>query len=133
MSLVVFKIIRIKKCNYITYIQVFSHTKGEAWQSAPSLSTLQRVSNIFVCLFLIQSWFFQKFLKIVSWKNSSALQFFCNFEKSKGNYVVDADGNVLLDCFQQVTTLPLGEFVKKNFQLCSVITYASTSRFFVNF
>ncbi|XP_028395093.1 4-aminobutyrate aminotransferase, mitochondrial-like [Dendronephthya gigantea] len=39
--------------------------------------------------------------------NSSA-HFFLNYEKSRGNYAVDADGNVLLDIFQHIAALPLG-------------------------
>ncbi|XP_065898677.1 4-aminobutyrate aminotransferase, mitochondrial-like [Dysidea avara] len=31
-----------------------------------------------------------------------------NFEKSQGNYAVDADDNVMLDLFGQIATLPLG-------------------------
>jgi len=31
-----------------------------------------------------------------------------NFEKSQGNYAVDADDNVMLDLFGQISTLPLG-------------------------
>ena len=42
-------------------------------------------------------------------QNTAALAFFCDFEKSKGNYLVDADDNVLLDCFQQISSLPLGK------------------------
>ena|SRR3989338_4141641 len=34
--------------------------------------------------------------------------FVANFEKSKGNFVVDADDNVLLDTFTQISALPLG-------------------------
>ncbi|XP_076818755.1 4-aminobutyrate aminotransferase, mitochondrial-like [Clavelina lepadiformis] len=41
-------------------------------------------------------------------QNTAVLSLFCNFEKSKLNYLVDADGNILLDCFQQISTLPLG-------------------------
>ena len=42
-------------------------------------------------------------------QNTGALGLFCDFEKSKENYLVDADGNVLLDCFQQISSLPLGK------------------------
>ena len=37
-----------------------------------------------------------------------AVHFFADFEKSKGNYVIDADGNALLDVFAQISSLPLG-------------------------
>jgi len=33
-----------------------------------------------------------------------------NFEKSQGNYAVDADDNVMLDLFGQISTLPLGMY-----------------------
>ncbi|CAK8671881.1 4-aminobutyrate aminotransferase, mitochondrial-like [Clavelina lepadiformis] len=41
-------------------------------------------------------------------QNTRAVSLFCDFEKSKINYLVDADGNKLLDCFQQISSLPLG-------------------------
>lgn len=40
--------------------------------------------------------------------NADAVVLYCNFDKSRGNYLVDADGNVLLDLFQQISSLPVG-------------------------
>lgn len=37
-----------------------------------------------------------------------------DFEKSKGNYFADVDGNVYLDVFQQISSLPLGNSVKQS-------------------
>ncbi|GMI02439.1 hypothetical protein TrLO_g26 [Triparma laevis f. longispina] len=38
----------------------------------------------------------------------SSVHFFCDYNSSYGNYVVDADGNRLLDVFSQIASLPLG-------------------------
>jgi 4-aminobutyrate aminotransferase / (S)-3-amino-2-methylpropionate transaminase len=40
--------------------------------------------------------------------NSDAIMFFANYTKSQGNYIVDADDNILLDIYMQVASLPLG-------------------------
>jgi len=42
-----------------------------------------------------------------------SIQFFVDYQKSQGNYIVDADGNTLLDVFTQVATKKLLEWVKK--------------------
>ena len=41
-------------------------------------------------------------------QRTEQLHMFCDFEKSKGNYLVDVDDNRYLDVFQQISSLPLG-------------------------
>ena len=45
----------------------------------------------------------------LSGQQSGTVNFFVDYEKSRGNYVVDADGNILLDTYQQIASLPLGK------------------------
>ena len=35
-------------------------------------------------------------------QNTAALQFFCDYRRSLGNYLVDVDGNTMLDVFQVI-------------------------------
>ena len=36
------------------------------------------------------------------------MAFFTDYAKSNGNYIVDADGNTLLDVYMQIASIPLG-------------------------
>lgn len=40
---------------------------------------------------------------------SEEVVFFVDYKHSCGNYVMDADGNVMMDLFQQISSLPLGK------------------------
>ena len=42
------------------------------------------------------------------YQGTQAVHFFADYEKSRGNYIVDVDGNRYLDMLGQIASLPLG-------------------------
>lgn len=50
-----------------------------------------------------------------------------DYEKSSGNYLVDADGNTLLDVFGQISSTALGYNVPQMIELAKTVSYAAYS------
>ena len=43
-------------------------------------------------------------------QSMKSIAFFADYDKSLGNYVVDADGNTMLDVFTSISSVPIGNF-----------------------
>ena len=48
---------------------------------------------------------------LLSMQQIATVVMFADFDKSKGNYLVDVDGNTYLDAFMQIASIPLGKCI----------------------
>eukprot|EP01098_Paradermamoeba_levis_P003627 TRINITY_DN1627_c0_g1_i1.p1 TRINITY_DN1627_c0_g1~~TRINITY_DN1627_c0_g1_i1.p1 ORF type:complete len:521 (-),score=166.28 TRINITY_DN1627_c0_g1_i1:108-1592(-) len=46
--------------------------------------------------------------RLNNYQDPRAIHFFADYSKSRGNYIVDADGNIFLDVYCQIASIPIG-------------------------
>ena len=62
------------------------------------------------CIAMCFFWLLAYYNYIFS-QQSGTVNFFVDYDQSCGNYVVDVDGNVMLDLFGQYSSLAVGQWV----------------------
>ena len=50
----------------------------------------------------------QRMEQLAKIQSMTSIQFFVDYKSSVGNYIVDVDGNKLLDVFTNISSIPLG-------------------------
>ena len=69
-------------------------------------SHLSKIQVNLICF--LKSLHLAKLDLILLYQQSGAVNFFTDYEKCTGNYIADADDNMLLDIYMQIASLPLG-------------------------
>jgi len=59
-----------------------------------------------------------------------SVHFFADYDKSFGNYLVDVDGNVMLDLFTQISSIPIGKHTTDRLYLYSWSSNSDTPRIY---
>lgn len=83
------------------------------------LDAVIRDCSIAISCTFLHTLLFKALLFVLSFKNAEAVHFFCNYEESRGNYLVDVDGNRMLDLYSQISSIPIGRrLLYQSFLLC---------------
>nr|XP_045597671.1 4-aminobutyrate aminotransferase, mitochondrial-like isoform X2 [Procambarus clarkii] len=71
----------------------------------------------------------QKLQELSQIQESGAVQLFVDYERSLGNYLMDIDGNILLDVYTQISSIPLGY---SHPDLLKILNDPSNIKLFIN-